>query len=210
MVRDGIYYALALFAVGALLYLFSHMLVFPVMCLLLAAFFLWFFRDPQRKVPTAGGLVVSPADGKVTAVEQIETALGPRTRLSIFLSVFNVHVNRVPVAGTVTEVVYTKGLYLNALNANSAVQNERNLVAIQSPEGVIVTFTQIAGLLARRIVCRLKAGDTIRRGERMGMIKFGSRVDVVLPPDAQVRVKLGDTVHGGSSVLASLAGTGPA
>ncbi len=171
----------------------------------LAAFFLWFFRDPQRVVPDAPGLIVSPADGLVTSVERISTPTGERIKLSVFLSVFDVHVNRSPLAGTIREVRYEKGLFLNAMNPDSAVKNEQNTVVVEGDgDGVEVAFKQIAGLLARRIVFNKRIGDRVERGERVGLIKFGSRVDVVLPGDAEVGVKKGDRVKGGSSVLATV------
>jgi phosphatidylserine decarboxylase len=170
---------------------------------LLACFFFWFFRDPQRPVPVEAGLVVSPADGKITEVARIQTPNGERIRLSIFLSVFDVHVNRSPIAGTVRQVRYQKGKYLNALNPESSERNEQNLVTVQGDE-FEVSFKQIAGLLARRIVFRFRVGDFVERGQRVGLIKFGSRVDVVLPGHAHVRVVLGDRVKGGASILADI------
>jgi phosphatidylserine decarboxylase len=137
----------------------------------------------------------------VTQAEWIETAKGSRLRVSIFLSVFDVHVNRTPVAGTVTSVEYREGEFLNAMNPESAVANEQTLVTIDAGE-YEVSFKQIAGLLARRIVCRLKVGDKVLRGQRMGLIKFGSRVDVLMPAEAELKVKPGTRVSGGSSVLA--------
>jgi phosphatidylserine decarboxylase len=148
-------------------------------------------------------LVVSPADGKITEVARIQTPGGERIRLSIFLNVFDVHVNRSPIAGRVREVRYQKGQYLNALNPDSAEKNEQNIVTVQGEE-FDVSFKQIAGLLARRIVFRFRVGDFVERGERVGLIKFGSRVDVVLPGHAHVRVVLGQRVKGGASVLADI------
>jgi len=170
---------------------------------LLAAFFLWFFRDPQREIPAGAGLVVSPGDGLVTETVAISTPDGPRQRISIFLSVFNVHVNRSPIGGVLSRVQYQKGLYLNAMNPASAERNEQNIVTVRG-EGYEVTFKQIAGLLARRIVFNLKEGDTVERGQRVGLIKFGSRVDVLLPAEATLMVKVGERVQGGASVLAAL------
>ena len=203
MVRDGIFYGLALLAVAAIVWHFTHFASLTTIPLLLAAFFLWFFRDPSRQIPSEPGLVVSPADGKVEAAELIQTTDGSRLRVIIFLNVFDVHVNRVPVTGTVSVVEYREGKFLNAMRAESAVHNEQTLVTIDSGT-YTVSFKQIAGLLARRIVCNLKAGDPVVRGQRMGLIKFGSRVDVLLPPAAQLHVKAGDRVKGGSSVLASM------
>jgi phosphatidylserine decarboxylase len=205
MVRDGYYYGFALIAVSVIVYFLTGHWGWAVLPLLLAVFFLWFFRDPERTIPQGECLVVSPADGKLTAIERIMTPSGERLRLSIFLSVFDVHVNRSPISGVLREVRYQKGLYLNALDPASADKNEQNLAVLDSPEGHEVAFKQIAGLLARRIVFQPKAGDYLERGERVGMIKFGSRVDVLLPVYAELRVKKGDRVQGGSTVLAQLA-----
>jgi phosphatidylserine decarboxylase len=178
--------------------------VWSLIPILLAAFFLWFFRDPPRTIPQGEGLIVSPADGKLTAIERVVTTSGESIRLSIFLSVFNVHVNRSPISGTLREVRYQKGQFLNALNPDSAEKNEQNLAVVDSDDGHEVAFKQIAGLLARRIVFRPKEGDRVERGERIGMIKFGSRVDVLMPAYAEVRVKKGDIVKGGSTILAHI------
>ena len=172
--------------------------------MLLAAFFLWFFRDPVRTIPTGPGLIVSPGDGLVTETAVIATPQGPRQRISIFLSVFDVHVNRSPIAGVLASVCYQKGQYLNAMNPASADRNEQNIVIVRG-DGYEVTFKQIAGLLARRIVFNLKEGDRVERGQRVGLIKFGSRVNVLLPAEAELRVKVGQRVKGGSSVLAAMA-----
>jgi phosphatidylserine decarboxylase len=204
MVRDGYWYGLALTAVAVAVWFGTGMVALTLIPVLVAAFFLWFFRDPERAIPEGEGLIVSPGDGKVQAAEVVETADGPRLRVTIFLSVFNVHVNRVPIAGTVTLVEHRAGKFLNAMKQESAVENEQTLIVLDGG-GYTVAFKQIAGLLARRIVCNLKAGDVVRRGQRMGLIKFGSRVDVLMPVDAQLEVKVGDTVSGGSSVLAKLA-----
>jgi phosphatidylserine decarboxylase len=171
--------------------------------LILAAFFLWFFRDPVRAIPAADGLILSPGDGLVTETARIETSEGPRQRISIFLSVFDVHVNRSPIGGVLTRVVYQKGQYLNAMNPASAERNEQNSVTVRGA-GMEVTFKQIAGLLARRIVFNFKEGDTVQAGQRVGLIKFGSRVDVLLPAQAALRVVVGQRVKGGASVLATM------
>lgn len=207
MVKDGYFYGVGFLAAAAALGWFLTVWL-AVPCILLAAFFLWFFRDPQRTIPVGAGLVVSPGDGVVTEVARIQTTSGERQRISIFLSVFNVHVNRSPIAGVVTEVRYQKGLYLNAMNPASAERNEQNSVTVRADNGAEVTFRQIAGLLARRIVFHPKQGDRLECGERVGLIKFGSRVDVILPADAQVLVRPRMRVQGGSSVLAQLAGAG--
>jgi phosphatidylserine decarboxylase len=202
MVSDGYYYALPLLAAAALLgWLAGAGWAAPAV--LLAAFFLWFFRDPERAITNAAGAVVSPGDGKVTEVAMIDDAGTQRTRISIFLNVFDVHVNRSPIAGIVREVRYRRGKFLNAMNAASAEQNEQNVVKVEG-EGHTVVFKQIAGLLARRIVFTKQVGDRVARGERVGLIKFGSRVDVLLDPSASLQIKAGDRVRGGASVLAYL------
>jgi len=170
---------------------------------LLALFFLWFFRDPERAIPDSPGAVVSPADGKITDVSWVTENGEKRARISIFLSVFDVHVNRSPISGVVREVRYQRGKFLNAMNEASAEQNEQNIVRMEG-DGQTVIFKQIAGLLARRIVFRSKVGDRLERGQRVGLIKFGSRTDILLNSNAKLQVKVGDRVRGGASVLAYL------
>jgi phosphatidylserine decarboxylase len=203
MVRDGYFYGFGwLLIAGAMVWLTGGWW-WAIVPLLLAAFFLWFFRDPERVVPGGPGVVVSPADGVVTSVSSVLTPAGERLKLSVFLSVFDVHVNRSPIAGVVRDVQYQKGLYLNALNPDSADKNEQNAVTVTG-DGCEVVFKQIAGLLARRIVFNKRVGDRVERGERVGLIKFGSRVDILLPGDATLSVRKGDRVKGGSSVLATV------
>jgi phosphatidylserine decarboxylase len=203
MVRDGYIYGLSLLAVALVVAWATGGWAWTIAPVLFAAFFLWFFRDPRRTVPPGEGLIVSPGDGRVTETVAITTPEGPRQRISIFLSVFDVHVNRSPIGGVLTQVRYRKGEYLNAMNPASADRNEQNLVTVRG-QGFEVTFRQIAGLLARRIVFNFREGDTVERGQRVGLIKFGSRVDVVLPAEAALRVKVGQRVKGGSSVLAAM------
>jgi phosphatidylserine decarboxylase len=207
MVRDGYIYALSLLAVAAALAWLTGAWAWGIAPVLLAAFFLWFFRDPHRTIPAGKGLIVSPGDGLVTETASITTTEGALQRVSIFLSVIDVHVNRAPIGGTVSRVHYQKGRFLNAMNPASAERNEQNAVTLRgqgADAGFEVTFKQIAGLLARRIVCRCAAGQTVERGERVGLIKFGSRVDVLLPANAELRVSVGDRVKGGASVLAAV------
>ncbi len=202
MVRDGYFYgAGCLLAAGVIAWLAAWPYAVPLV--LLAAFFLWFFRDPERRIPTSPGAVVSPGDGKVTDVSLVTTGGTPRNRISIFLSVFDVHVNRSPIAGVIREVRYQRGKFLNAMGAHSADENEQNIVTVEG-DGRTVIFKQIAGLIARRIVFDFKVGDHVARGERVGLIKFGSRVDVLFDPDAAIQVKIGDRVKGGATVLAVL------
>lgn len=206
MVRDGILYGVALLVVAAVVWFGTHLFVLSAVPVLLALFLMWFFRDPARQIPQDPGVIVSPADGKVEDAEWIETSAGSRVRVSIFLNVFNVHVNRVPVGGTVRLVEYREGAFLNALNAESAVHNEQTLITVDAGD-YSVSFKQIAGVLARRIICNLREGDQVVRGQRMGLIKFGSRTDVLLPANVELRVKAGDHVKGGSSILAVMPGT---
>lgn len=201
MVRDGIFYALGLCVAAALLWLITQRIWVAGVPVLLALFFLWFFRDPPRLIPSGPGEVVSPADGVVSEADWIETPAGSRFRISIFLNVFDVHVNRAPAGGTVKAVDYREGEFLNAMKTESGLLNEQTLVVIDAG-GYEVSYKQIAGLLARRIVCSVKPGQRLERGERVGMIKFGSRTDVLLPGDAVPRVHAGMRVKGGSTVLA--------
>jgi phosphatidylserine decarboxylase len=202
MVRDGYYYGLVLIAAAVIVgWLASP--AWATIPVLLAIFFLWFFRDPERLIPDMPGAVVSPGDGKVTDVSLTKDSGEERTRISIFLSVFDVHVNRSPIAGIVRDVRYRRGKFLNAMNQASAEQNEQNIVRVEG-DGQSVIFKQIAGLLARRIVFQPKIGDRLERGQRVGLIKFGSRVDVLFDPGSSVAVKVGDRVRGGASVLAYL------
>jgi phosphatidylserine decarboxylase len=209
MVRDGFLYAFGLGVVAVLLWWLTSIALLAAIPVVLAIFFLWFFRDPTRVIPSQPGQIVSPADGVVTEAEWIETVTGSRLRVSIFLNVFDVHVNRAPVSGTVKLVEHRKGQFMNAMNPESVLHNEQTLVVIDGG-GYDVGYKQIAGLLARRIVCTVKPGDRIERGQRVGLIKFGSRVDVLLPAEANLKVKMGARVKGGSTVLAQLPQPGDA
>ena len=202
MVKDGIYYGVGLGAAGLLLSTVFH----PALgapFFVLAAFCLYFFRDPDRVIPE-GPVVVSPADGKVVHLRQTSDG---RQRISIFLNVFNVHVNRCPVAGRITGVEYKAGLFKMAHMELASDENEQNTLIIQPDRAgaTAVVVKQIAGLIARRIVCYKKVGDSVEKGERFGLIKFGSRTDVFLGPEWRITVKVGDKVAGGSSILATLA-----
>ncbi len=161
----------------------------------------YFFRDPNRTVPTDETLVVSPADGRVTRIEKLSpTEAGAPTVVSIFLSPFDVHVNRSPIAGRVIDSAYTKGRFMIATKDEASLVNEQNALTIEG-EKITVVCKQIAGVLARRIVCWKKPGDMLQRGERFGLIKFSSRTDLVLPPQVEVSVAVGDRVRGGLSVI---------
>ena len=202
MVRDAYYYAIPLLAASVLIGWLTRP-VWACPTLVLAGFFLWFFRDPERIIPSAPGAVVSPADGKVTHLAEVVQNGTQYRRISIFLSVFDVHVNRSPIGGVVRQVRYQEGRFLNAMSADCVEQNEQNIVTVEG-DGQQVTFKQIAGLLARRIVFTKKVGEGVERGARVGMIKFGSRVDVLLDASANLQVRIGDHVKGGSSILAYL------
>ena len=163
-----------------------------------------FFRDPDRTAPTGGNLVIAPADGKIIAVRQVEEKeflCSGATLISIFMSPLNVHVNRNPITGTVRYLRYVKGEYFAAFEDKASEKNEQMVIGIEHPRGRVL-FKQIAGFIARRIVCTLKMGDTVKAGERFGMIKFGSRVDVFVPTGTSVRAKVGDVTVAGESVLA--------
>lgn len=182
----------------------------------LTIFVLFFFRDPKRMVPDKAGLVVAPASGIVQALEEVDppTALGleggKRVRVSIFLSVFDVHVNRCPIGGTVTKVLYTKGKTLNAALDKASEENERNSVVIKTTDNKQVAFTQIAGQIARRIRCDIKEGQTVLTGDTMGLIRFGSKVDIYLPTGVNPLVAPGQTMVSGETVIADLGSNAPA
>jgi phosphatidylserine decarboxylase len=203
MVADGIYYALGLATAGAILaYLANAWWGLPLF--ILAAFCLYFFRDPDRSIP-AGPVAVSPADGKVVAVK----AEAPGHRVSIFLNIFDVHVNRTPISGVISDVQYRPGHFLVASKEDASSENEQNVVTVDG-DGTRVVFKQIAGLIARRIVFRKHKGDKVNIGERVGLIKFGSRVDVLLGPEWEIAVQPGMRVSAGSSILARRKGAADA
>jgi phosphatidylserine decarboxylase len=166
--------------------------------LVFAVFCLYFFRDPERRIP-GGRIAVSPADGKVVSIKGEDPAT---TRVSIFLNIFDVHVNRAPVAGAISAVRYQKGKFRVASREIASSQNEQNMVTVRQDDGTNVAFAQIAGLIARRIVFRKQIGDSVKMGERVGLIKFGSRVDVYFGPEWEIAVQPGQRVSAGSSILA--------
>ena len=182
---------------------------------LFAGFCLYFFRDPERVPPARAGVFVAPADGMVVSVQPaappLELGLGetPRWRVAIFLSVLDVHVNRVPADGTVTRIAYRHGAFLNASLDKASEANERNAIAIRLPDGREIAVVQIAGLIARRIICDLREGDAVQAGARFGIIRFGSRTDLYLPEGVQPLVAAGQTMVGGETVIAELEPAGP-
>jgi phosphatidylserine decarboxylase len=200
MVKEGYYFGLPPLFFGGITLAFHWWLAAGVL-IGLALFCFSFFRDPDRTIPADPDAVVSPADGRVVVISEEENAGRPGTRISIFLAIWNVHVNRTPLTGTITQVKYLPGKFLPAWDAKASTQNEQNVFTLSTPGGDI-EFKQIAGLIARRVVSWKKPGESVFRGERIGLVRFGSRVDIWLPREAQVTVKVGDTVHGGSSTLA--------
>lgn len=206
MVKEGYYFGLPPLAL-AILAFFLHAkapIAAPIagMALVwLAAFVFYFFRDPEREIPSEPGAIVSPADGRVVVVTEEQYAGRPGQRISIFLAIWNVHVNRAPAAGTITQMEYRPGKFLAAWAESASFENEQNIFTLAGDSGGLM-FKQIAGWLARRVVSWKKVGDVVERGERIGLVRFGSRVDVWMPQEAEILVSVGQNVKGGSSVLA--------
>ena len=203
MVKEGYYFGVPPFLLGIL----AIALHWPILGALLIAFGLFcfsFFRDPDRAIPDDPGAIVSPADGRVVVITDEPNAGRPGTRISIFLNVFDVHVNRAPITGKIIHYRYNPGKKLAAMVEKSSTENEQNLIVMQDARGGTLAFKQIAGLLARRIVFDKKEGDEVGRGERVGMIKFGSRVDIFFPANAKIRVAMRDKVKVALTVIAEL------
>jgi phosphatidylserine decarboxylase len=200
MVRDAYRFAIPPIAVGAVCLVLRW--YWPAAILIfLGLFVFYFFRDPERAIPTDPDVVVSPADGRVVEIidEEFESKMGHR--ISIFLSIWNVHVQRAPVAGRIEKVLYRRGKFLGAFRAAASRENEQNVIYMQTTKGQLV-FKQIAGAVARRVICWKQSGENVALGDRVGLIRFGSRVDVWLPLDTEVSVKRGDFAKGGETVLA--------
>ena len=200
MVKEGYYFGLPPLVLGAAA-LFLHWTIAGAILIALAAFVFYFFRDPERAIPADPGAVVSPADGRVLVVTDESNAGRPGKRISIFLAIWNVHVNRSPAAGVITSLNYRPGKFYAAMRPSASADNEQNIIALATDSGELV-FKQIAGLIARRVVCWKKPGERVARGERIGLVRFGSRTDLWLPRDSELVVKAGDHVKGGSSVVA--------
>ena len=207
MVKDGIFYALYSLAAGVIIAWLASIPLLAMPFFIFAVFCLYFFRDPNRRGSERHVDVLSPADGTVVQIKDVPegTAWPGLTRqVSIFMSVFDVHVNRAPISGKIVHYRYNPGKKLAAMVEKSSTENEQNLIVVEDARGHRVAFKQIAGLLARRIVFDKKEGDSIVRGERVGMIKFGSRVDMFFPPNAIIKVKMRDKVKVALSVVAEL------
>lgn len=187
-------------------YFFSRhpaILALAIFMVCVDALVIYFFRDPERTIPSEPGVIVSPADGRVVLIKEVDEnqfIQGRARQVSIFLSVFNVHVNRIPVSGSIGHLVHIPGQFLAAFREDASLRNEQTVIGMES-DGIRIVFKQIAGLLARRIVCNLKMGTHVTMGERFGIIKFGSRVDIFLPPSAELAVNIGDKVNGGSTII---------
>ena len=195
MVREGIPFVLIPLIIAAVFGVF-HVWPLCAIFVVVALFMAYFFRDPQRIVPSGEGLIVSPADGRVTRIED-----GEHSKLvSVFLSPLDVHINRSPIAGTIKSITYIEGKKMPATSNDASLVNERNSLVIED-ENVTVTCTQIAGILARRIVCWPKTGDNLERGQRFGLIKFSSRTDILMPGNVELAIKIGDRVRGGETII---------
>jgi phosphatidylserine decarboxylase len=200
MVKDGYGFAAAPLLLGSIAIVF-HWNWLGGILLFLGLFVVFFFRDPERTPPADAALIVSPADGRVVGIVEESFGGKPGHRISVFLSVFNVHVNRSPVGGRITAIEYRTGKFYAAMRGRASAENEQNSFHVLTDRGEVV-FTQIAGWVARRIVVWKAIGDSLVRGERIGMIRFGSRMDIWLPDDVEILVKSGQSVAGGTSVLA--------
>jgi phosphatidylserine decarboxylase len=207
MVKEGYFFGLPLVALGGAAFLL-HWYIAGTLLVLLALFVFSFFRDPDRVIPSEPAAVVSPADGRVVVVTEEENAGRPGQRVSIFLAIWNVHVNRAPASGTIAKMDYRPGKFLAAMRERASFENEQNVFTLSTESGEMV-FKQIAGLIARRVVSWKKAGEQVLRGERIGLVRFGSRVDVWLPREAEILVRVGDNVRGGASVIAQWPAKGP-
>lgn len=202
MILKDSYPFVALFFTGLLFSILFNILPLAIIFLLLVLFVLYFFRDPVRNIPEGKNKVVSPADGKVIKVSKIDNEYY-KNYIAIFMTVFNVHINRSPIEGEIVEYKYEKGKFKPAFDNSASMENEHNFITVQGKE-IKVKFSQIAGIIARRIVFYKKEGDYIKKGEKIGLIKFGSRVDIYLPENIEIKVKEGDWVKGGETIIGEI------
>jgi phosphatidylserine decarboxylase len=200
MVKEGYYFGVPPLFLGGIA-LIPHWWILAGVLIAFGLFCFSFFRDPEREISPDPDVIVSPADGRVVVITEEENAGRPGTRISIFLAVWNVHVNRSPAAGVITKLEYRPGKFLAAWDAKASTQNEQNIFTLATPQGTI-EFKQIAGLIARRVVSWKKPLESVAKGERIGLVRFGSRVDLWLPRGSELLVKVGDNIAGGSSILA--------
>ncbi|MFQ5824853.1 MAG: phosphatidylserine decarboxylase family protein [bacterium] len=209
MSREGLWIIVGLIlgsgviTAGAIITPFIHLTIMAILCIALTGFTIFFFRDPKRIIPDVSNTILSPADGKVIEIQdefEKEYINAPSTRISIFLSLFDVHINRIPLAGTIGYFQYQQGSYIKAYKSEASTFNEQTIIGIENNQAKIL-FKQIAGILARRIVCNVREGNVVKLGERFGMIKFGSRVDIFLPKYFEIKVQLNQKVKGGLSIL---------
>ena len=206
VVREGLVFIFPLLGISFFLWILG-ISAWAWFFSLLTVFVISFFRDPERSIPGGENAILSPADGKIIRIEPcVEERFlkGPAIKVSIFMSVFNVHVNRIPLSGRIAEVAYRPGKFVSANLDKASAANEQNALLLETAGGTKLLFVQIAGLIARRIVCRVKRGDPVERGRRFGMIRFGSRVDVYLPPNVQIQARLGQKAYGGQTILGYL------
>lgn len=203
---EGVPFVIATGVVSILFYL-SGWFMPAIFFSILTFFILWFFRNPLRETPAGKNIIISPADGKVIEINEVaENRILKRRMLkvSIFMNIFNVHINRIPCSGRISDILYNSGKFFSANRDKASLENEQNAIVLETPAGEKILFIQIAGLIARRIVCWLKKDDYVEMGQRFGLIRFGSRVDVYLPGDVDIRVSRGQKVKGGESILALL------
>ncbi|MBI1747909.1 MAG: phosphatidylserine decarboxylase family protein [Acidobacteria bacterium] len=199
MAKDG-YYLVVPLTLIAVLFFYLEWRVPAIFCLALALFMAYFFRDPERVIPTESARIVSPADGRVVEILPAAHSASGQTQIAIFLSPLDVHINRSPIAGRVESSEYKPGKFMAAFKPSASIENEQNVITINNGQYKVVV-KQIAGVLARRIVCWKRSGDTVAQGERIGLIKFGSRVEMLLPATVEVAVQVGDRIKGGSSII---------
>lgn len=204
--KEGMIFILPLGVISLILWIFRLPLL-AGFCTLLTLFITYFFRDPERGIPPGDKAILSPADGKVVQVQPcVEERLlrGPAIKVSVFMSLFNVHVNRNPLSGRIVDSSYSPGKFLRAYLDQASAVNEQNALLVETAEGTRLTVVQIAGVIARRIVCRVKKGDSVVRGQRFGLIQFGSRLDIYLPQGTQLQVRVGQKVVAGQTILGHL------
>jgi len=206
VVREGLVFIFPLLSISVFLWILG-ISAWAWFFSLLTVFVISFFRDPERTIPAGDKAILSPADGKIIRIESCteERFLkGPALKVSIFMSVFDVHVNRIPLSGRIAEVAYRPGKFVSANLDKASAANEQNALLLEAAGGTKLLFVQIAGLIARRIVCWVRKGDPVERGRRFGMIRFGSRMDVYLPPNIQIQARLGQKAYGGQTILGYL------